>query len=153
MAKIDTRDAAEAILEHKATLGHYEHKVFYVQEFVEKPGRDIRVLAVDGEPIAAMTRSSDHWLTNAAKGGTTASFDLDDRALELVETASSAVGGGLLGVDLMEVGDGYTVHEVNHTVEFKALNDATDVDVPARVVDWLETKATTAVERETEATV
>ncbi len=68
MAKIDSPAAAEAILEHKATLGHYQHKVFYVQEFVKKPGRDIRVLAVDGEPIAAMTRSSDHWLTNAAKG-------------------------------------------------------------------------------------
>lgn len=26
MAKIDTRNAAEAILEHKETLGHYEHK-------------------------------------------------------------------------------------------------------------------------------
>jgi [lysine-biosynthesis-protein LysW]--L-2-aminoadipate ligase len=149
MAKIDTRDAAEAILEHKATLGHYEHKVFYVQEFVEKPGRDVRVLAVDGEPVAAMTRSSDHWLTNAAKGGTTEAFELDDRALELVERASEAVGGGLLGVDLMEVGaDGYTVHEVNHTVEFKALNDAVgdEVDVPARVVDWLEAKARTAAE-------
>ncbi len=152
MAKIDTRDAAEAILEHKATLGHYEHKVFYIQEFVEKPGRDIRVLAVDGDPVAAMTRSSDHWLTNAAKGGETAAFELDDRALDLVEKASAAVGGGLLGVDLMEVGeDGYTVHEVNHTVEFKALNDAVgdSVDVPSRVVDWLETKAQT----ETEATV
>jgi len=34
--------------------------------------------------------------------------------------------------------EGYTVHEVNHTVEFKALNEVTDVDVPARVVDWLE---------------
>jgi [lysine-biosynthesis-protein LysW]--L-2-aminoadipate ligase len=154
MAKIDTRDAAEAILEHKATLGHYEHKVFYVQEFVEKPGRDIRVLAVDGEPVAAMTRSSEHWLTNAAKGGTTNAFELDDRALELVERASEAVGGGLLGVDLMEVGtdgDEYTVHEVNHTVEFKALNDATDVDVPARVVDWLEAKAGTEAEAEATA--
>jgi [lysine-biosynthesis-protein LysW]--L-2-aminoadipate ligase len=153
MAKIDTRDAAEAILEHKATLGHYEHKVFYVQEFVEKPGRDIRVLAVDGEPVAAMTRSSDHWLTNAAKGGTAASFALDDRARELVERASAAVGGGLLGVDLMEVGpDGaeYTVHEVNHTVEFKALNDAVEADVPARVVDWLEARA--AAEAGAEAT-
>ncbi|MFW6017994.1 MAG: lysine biosynthesis protein LysX [Halapricum sp.] len=161
MAKIDSRNAAEAILEHKATLGHYEHKVFYVQEFVDKPGRDVRVLAVDGEPVAAMTRSSDHWLTNAAKGGETASFDLDERATELVERASEAVGGGMLGVDLMEVGveadadaaetgvdgdgdgvpDDYTVHEVNHTVEFKALDAATDVDVPARVVDWLEAKA------------
>ncbi len=148
MAKIDSRNAAEAILEHKATLGHYEHKVFYVQEFVEKPGRDVRVLAVDGEPIAAMTRTSDHWLTNAAKGGEVAAFDLDDEALDLVERASEAVGGGLLGVDLMEVGGAdsgeYTVHEVNHTVEFKALNDAVDVDVPAAVVDWLETKASGA---------
>ncbi len=145
MAKIDSRNAAEAILEHKATLGHYEHKVFYVQEFVDKPGRDIRVLATDGEPVAAMTRSSDHWLTNAAKGGKTAAFELDETALDLVEKASDAVGGGLLGIDLMEVGGAgsgrYTVHEVNHTVEFKALNDSTDVDVPARVVDWLETKA------------
>jgi [lysine-biosynthesis-protein LysW]--L-2-aminoadipate ligase len=149
MAKIDSRNAAEAIFEHKETLGHYEHKVFYVQEFVDKPGRDVRVLAVDGEPVAAMTRSSDHWLTNAAKGGETAAFELDERATELVERASAAVGGGLLGVDLMEVGVGpdagesaeYTVHEVNHTVEFKALDAATDVDVPARVVDWLEAKA------------
>jgi [lysine-biosynthesis-protein LysW]--L-2-aminoadipate ligase len=148
MAKIDSRNAAEAILEHKETLGHYEHKVFYVQEFVDKPGRDIRVLAVDGEPIAAMTRSSDHWLTNAAKGGETAAFELDDRARELVARASEAVGGGLLGVDLMEVGgEGsgeYTVHEVNHTVEFKALDATSEVDVPAVVVDWLEAKAAAA---------
>ncbi|KAB1192847.1 lysine biosynthesis protein LysX [Haloferax sp. MBLA0076] len=140
MAKIDSEAAAEAILEHKATLGNYEHKVFYIQEFVEKPGRDIRVLAVDGEPIAAMTRSSDHWLTNAAKGADAEAFELDARAKELVKQASDAVGGGLLGVDLMETGDDYTVHEVNHTVEFKALNDAVDVDVPAKVVDWLEAK-------------
>ena len=143
MAKLDSRSAAEAILEHKETLGHYEHKVFYVQEFVDKPGRDIRVLATDGDPVAAMVRSSDHWLTNAAKGAETAAFELDEEAKELVARASEAVGGGLLGVDLMETGDSYTVHEVNHTVEFKALNEAVgeDVDVPANVVDWLETKA------------
>jgi [lysine-biosynthesis-protein LysW]--L-2-aminoadipate ligase len=159
MAKIDSRDAAEAILEHKETLGHYEHKIFYIQEFVDKPGRDIRVLAVDGEPIAAMVRSSDHWLTNAAKGAETDTFELDDRALELVEQASDAVGGGLLGIDLMETGvnkesgefDDYTVHEVNHTVEFKALNDVSDVDVPSEVVDWLESKAQSHSGTETSA--
>ncbi|RZV12182.1 [lysine-biosynthesis-protein LysW]--L-2-aminoadipate ligase [Natrinema hispanicum] len=144
MAKIDSKSAAEAILEHKATLGHYEHKVFYVQEFVEKPGRDIRVLAVDGEPIAAMVRSSDHWITNAAKGAETDVFDLDDDALDLVQKASDAVGGGLLGVDLMETGDSYTVHEVNHTVEFKALDEAVETDVAGTVVDWLEEKAKAA---------
>jgi len=156
MAKIDSKSAAEAVLEHKATLGHYEHKVFYVQEFVDKPGRDISVLAVDGEPVGAMVRSSEHWLTNAAKGAETDAFELDDEARALVKEASDAVGGGLLGVDLMETGvsqrdtrntsgdapeaGGYTVHEVNHTVEFKALNDATDIDVTGEVVDWLESK-------------
>ncbi|MFB6078420.1 MAG: lysine biosynthesis protein LysX [Halarchaeum sp.] len=142
MAKLDTRDAAEAILEHKQTLGSYEHSVFYVQEFVEKPGRDVRVLSADGEPIAAMTRSADHWITNAARGGEAAAFDVDETVRGLVERASDAVGGGLLGVDMMETGDGYTVHEVNATCEFKALNDAVpEVDVPARIVDWLEAKS------------
>jgi [lysine-biosynthesis-protein LysW]--L-2-aminoadipate ligase len=140
MAKIDSRDAAEAILEHKETLGHYEHKVFYIQEFVEKPGRDIRVVATDGKPIAAMARSSDHWLTNAAQGADTEELEITEEMANLVERASEAVGGGLLGVDLMETGDSYTVHEVNHTVEFKALNEVTDVDVPSAVVDWLEAK-------------
>ncbi len=153
MAKIDSRNAAEAILEHKEQLGHYEHKVFYIQEFVKKPGRDLRVVAVDGEPIGAMARSSEHWLTNAARGADTSAFELDPEVRDLVSRASDAVSGGLLGIDLMETGvdgdgqpEGYTVHEVNHTVEFKALNDATGVDVPARVVDWIEEKTTETVE-------
>ena len=154
MAKLDSESAAEAVLEHKKVLGHYEHKVFYVQEFVDKPGRDIRVVAVDGEPVAAMTRTSDHWLTNAAKGGDTDVFELDETARDLVERASSAVGGGLLGVDLMEVGGEnsgkYTVHEINHTVEFKALNGCVDIDVPGTVVDWLETKANEATPEATQ---
>jgi [lysine-biosynthesis-protein LysW]--L-2-aminoadipate ligase len=144
MAKIDSRDAAEAILEHKETLGHYEHKVFYIQEFVEKPGRDIRVVATDGEPVAAMARSSEHWLTNAAQGAEVEPIEVTDEMRDLVERASDAVGGGLLGVDLMETGEDYTVHEVNHTVEFKALDSVTDVDVPAAVVDWLEAKVESA---------
>jgi [lysine-biosynthesis-protein LysW]--L-2-aminoadipate ligase len=130
--------------------------VFYVQEFVDKPGRDVRVLAADGEPIAAMVRSSDHWLTNAAKGAETDAFELDAGAEKLVEQASDAVGGGLLGIDLMEVGSegansedaSYTVHEVNHTVEFKSLNETVETDVPAAVVDWLEAKAAAATKQE-----
>ena len=138
MAKLESRAAAEAVLEHKETLGHYEHKIFYLQEFLDKAGRDIRVLAVDGDPVAAMTRRSDHWLTNAARGAETAHLTVDDEMRALVARASEAVGGGLLGVDLMETDDGYTVHEVNHTVEFKTLDDTVAVDVPGRVVDWLE---------------
>jgi [lysine-biosynthesis-protein LysW]--L-2-aminoadipate ligase len=97
-------------------------------------------VAADGEPIAAMTRTADHWLTNAAQGGTVEEFHVDEEVRDLVASASDAVGGGLLGVDLMETGDSYTVHEVNHTVEFKALDSCTDVDVPAAAVDWLEAR-------------
>lgn len=142
MAKIDSRSAAEAILEHKATLGHYEHKVFYIQEFIDKGDRDIRIVATDGEPVAGMVRTSDHWLTNAAQGATTEPFTPDEAALELVQKASDAVGGGLLGIDLMETDEGYTVHEVNHTVEFKSLSATTEIDVPSKIVDWLESKVT-----------
>jgi [lysine-biosynthesis-protein LysW]--L-2-aminoadipate ligase len=139
VSRIDTRAAAETVLEHKDVLGGYEHKVFYVQEYVEKPDRDVRVLTCDAEPVAAMTRSSEHWLTNAARGARTEAFDLDAEAREVAVRASEAVGGGMLGVDLMETEAGYVCHEVNSGVEFKSLNAAVpDVDVPARVVDWLE---------------
>jgi len=145
IAKLDTREAAEGILEHKATLGGYEHKVFYLQEFVDKPDRDVRVLSADGEPIAAMTRSSGHWITNVAKGGKAEPFDVDEEVADLVRRSSDAVGGGLLGVDLMETPEGYTVHEVNSTCEWKGLNAAVpEVDVPARIVDWLEERAEAA---------
>ena len=142
MAKIDTRAAAEAIVEHKATLGHYEHKVFYIQKFINKPNRDIRVVAVDGTPLAAMTRTSTHWLTNAAKGATVAGYDVPAEVASLVEKASKAVGGGLLGIDLMELeGGGFTVHEINPGTEFKALNECVDIDVPSRIIDWVESVA------------
>ena len=144
MAKIDSRDAAEAILEHKAVLGHYEHKVFYLQEYVDKPDRDLRVVVTDGEPIAAMARSGDHWITNAAVGAETTPYVVSPAVAELAAAASDAVGGGLLGVDLMETDAGPLVHEVNHTVEFKALDATVDVDVPAAVVDWIETRVVEA---------
>ena len=141
MARIEDEHAAEAILEHKETLGHYEHKIFYIQEFVDKPGRDLRVLALDGEPVAGMVRSADHWITNAHRGAETEVLEITPEIEALVKRASDAVGGGLLGVDLMETEDGYTIHEINHTVEYKALADAVETDIVGEVVDWLEAKA------------
>ena len=46
LSKVNDRDAAEAILEHKETLGSYHHSIFYIQEYVKKPGRDIRAFQV-----------------------------------------------------------------------------------------------------------
>jgi [lysine-biosynthesis-protein LysW]---L-2-aminoadipate ligase len=69
LAKISDRDAAEALLEHKDTLGSYQHAIFYIQEFVDKPARDIRSFVVGDETICAIYRESDHWITNTARGG------------------------------------------------------------------------------------
>jgi [lysine-biosynthesis-protein LysW]--L-2-aminoadipate ligase len=67
LAKINDRDAAEAVLEHKTVLGSYHHSIFYIQEYIKKKGRDIRTFVVGGEVIAAIYRTSEHWITNTAR--------------------------------------------------------------------------------------
>ena len=59
LSKINDRDAAETILEHKTVLGSYHHSIFFTQKYVEKKGRDIRAFVVGDECIAAIYRSSD----------------------------------------------------------------------------------------------
>ncbi|MER3468147.1 MAG: 30S ribosomal protein S6--L-glutamate ligase, partial [Thermoflexus sp.] len=69
LARVNDRDAAEALLEHKEVLGGFAHGVYYIQEYIPKPGRDIRAFVVGGQTIAAIYRTSDHWITNTARGG------------------------------------------------------------------------------------
>ena len=135
MAKVDDAEEAEQILEHKAALTSPLHSVIYVQEFVPKPDRDLRVLVVGDEVVAAMYRHSAGWRTNAARGATTEATPLTPELSDLSLRAARAVGGGVLAVDLMESPQGLTVHEVNPTPEFKALAAATGVDVAGRIVD------------------
>lgn len=142
LARIEHREMGAAILEHKATLGHYEHRVFYLQSYHETGGQDLRVLTADGEAIAGMRRVGDGWIANAARGAEVTPIEVDDTLAEVVAEASAAVGGGLLGIDLLETDEGYTVHEVNHTVEFEALDGAVDLDVPGAIVTYLEHVAT-----------
>jgi [lysine-biosynthesis-protein LysW]---L-2-aminoadipate ligase len=136
MAKVDTAEQAEQIVEHKSALGSPLHSVFYVQEFVEKPGRDLRAFVVGDSVLAAMFRRSSDWRTNAARGASTEAAPVTGELAELALRAATAVGGGVLAVDLMEGKDGLVVHEVNPTPEFKALSAATGVDVAGPIVDY-----------------
>ena len=139
LGKLNDRDAAEAVFEHKKVLGSYEHSVFYLQEYVDHGGRDVRAMVADGEVVAAMERSTDEgWITNAASGADTTAAELDPSTEEAAVSAAEAVGGGVLGVDVMHREDEPLVHEVNHTLEFKALTEASDVDVAAEFTDHLE---------------
>ena len=136
MAKVDNLEAAEQILEHKAALTSPVHSVIYVQEYVRKPDRDLRVFVVGDEVVAAMYRRSSDWRTNAARGATTEAAEVSPELRDLSLRAATAVGGGVLAVDLMEAPSGLVVHEVNPTPEFKALSAATGADIAGRIVDY-----------------
>ena len=137
LARVNDRDAAEALLEHKVTLGSFHHGAFYIQEFVRKPGRDIRSFVVGGETICAIYRSSDHWITNTARGGTATNCPVTDEIDQLSLAASRAVGGGVVAIDLLESERGLLVNEVNYTMEFRNSIETTGVDIPARIVDYV----------------
>ena len=147
LAKINDRDAAEAILEHKVTLGSFHHGAFYIQEYVRKPGRDIRSFVVDGETICAIYRDSPHWITNTARGGQATNCPVTPEIDRISRAAGDAVGGGVLAVDLFESDRGLLVNEVNYTMEFRNSIDTTGVDIPARIVDYVMALGAAARER------
>jgi len=138
LARVNDRDAAEAILEHKTTLGGYVHSVFYIQEYVDKPGRDIRTLVAGDKVITAIYRRADHWITNTARGGEPLPCPITPEITDLSVAAAQAVGGGIVAVDLLETADGrLLVNEVNHTPEFHGANQATEADVAGEMVDYV----------------
>ena len=136
LAKVNDREAAEAVLEHKRILGSYHHSIFFVQKYVDKPGRDLRCFVVGDRCIAAIYRTSEHWKTNTALGGVASGAPVTAELGELAVSAARAVGGGMVGVDVLESDDGLLVNEVNYTMEFSNSIDTTGVDIPGHVVDY-----------------
>jgi [lysine-biosynthesis-protein LysW]--L-2-aminoadipate ligase len=136
LAKVENREMAEALIEHKATLG-VNHQVFYIQEYINKPGRDIRAFVVGAEAICAIYRSSENWITNTARGGVATNCPVTDEIAELCQRAARAVGGGLLALDLFETDNGLTVNEINHTMEFRNSITTTGVNIPQKMVEYV----------------
>lgn len=141
LAKVENRASAEAIIEHKAVLGGVAHSIFYIQEYIDKPGRDIRAFVVGDEPIAAIYRTSPNWITNTARGGVATNCPLTDEIKDLCRRTAKAVGGGLLAIDLFESPNGMSVNEVNHTMEFRNSITTTGVNIPALMVNYVISKA------------
>lgn len=135
LAKVNGPEQARAILEQKVELGSYVHSIFYVQQYVEKPGRDIRVYVVGERVLAASYRSSEHWITNAARGAVSSTCPITPEIEALAWRACIAVGARLAGVDLIETLDGMKVVEVNTGGEFKGLLSTTDVDIAGEIVE------------------
>ncbi|HKW77731.1 MAG TPA: lysine biosynthesis protein LysX [Candidatus Limnocylindria bacterium] len=137
VSKVNDRESAEAIVEHKDVLGNYLHSIYYVQEYVNKPGRDIRAFVVGDETICAIYRYSDHWITNTARGGRAENCPVTPELDRLCVKAAKAVGGGVLAVDVLERDGELLVNEVNYTMEFRNSIDTTGVNIPAKIVDFV----------------
>jgi [lysine-biosynthesis-protein LysW]--L-2-aminoadipate ligase len=137
LSKINDRDAAEAILEHKDTLGSYHHSIFYIQEYVKKPQRDIRAFVVGDETICAIYRNAEHWITNTARGGKSSNCPVTPELNDICVRATKAVGGGIVAIDLFEDPDrGLLINEVNYTMEYRNSIAPTGVNIPDRMVDF-----------------
>jgi [lysine-biosynthesis-protein LysW]--L-2-aminoadipate ligase len=137
VSKINDRDAAEAILEHREVLGNYQQNIFYIQQYIRKPGRDIRAFVVGDETIAAIYRTSEHWITNTARGGHGSVCPVTPELNTLCLAAAKAVGGGVLAIDVLEDSErGFLVNEVNHTMEFHTSVPVTGIDIPGKVIDY-----------------
>lgn len=138
ISKVNDRQAAESILEHKQILGSYHHSVFYIQEYVDKPNkRDIRSFVIGDECIAAIYRTSEHWITNTSRGGKATNCEVTPELAKISVDAAKAVGGGIVAVDLFETDDGFIVNEVNYTMEFRNSIDTTGVNISEKVVDYV----------------
>jgi [lysine-biosynthesis-protein LysW]--L-2-aminoadipate ligase len=138
LAKVDDCAAAEAFIEHKALLGGVNHQIFYIQEYIQKPGRDIRAFVIGDEPICAIYRTSENWITNTARGGLASNCPVTLEIGDLCIRTAHALGRGLLAIDLFETPDGILlVNEVNHTMEFRNSIKTTGVNIPKKMVDYV----------------
>jgi len=135
---IKDRDAMDAISEIRDITDSPHDRIYYLQELVERPPRDIRVITVGDEPVAAMYRkSSGGFKTNIALGADPELCEITKEMEDMTAKASKAMGGGILGIDMMEdEKNGLVVHEVNNTVEFKGLARVAQRNIPKEMVEF-----------------
>jgi len=135
---IKDKDTADAIIENRQVTDGPQDRIYYLQEMIDRPPRDIRVITVGNQAIAAMYRkSSGGFKTNIALGAEPEICKITNEIEELCLNASKAVGGGILGIDLMEDKTrGLVVHEVNNTVEFKGLVKVAEKNIPKEMIEY-----------------
>jgi len=138
VALIKDKDSAQALIESRKEMRNALLQIYYFQEYVERPPRDIRVMVIGEEAVAASYRYSpeNDWRTNVARGGTSKPCPVTPELEETALKAAEAVGGGVLAIDCMESRDKILVHEINSTVEFRGLSSATHLDIARKIVDY-----------------
>ncbi len=138
VALVRDRESAQALIEAREEIRNALLRIYYVQELVKRPPRDIRVIVIGGETIAASYRYAPpgDWRTNVARGGASKPCPITPELQELALKAAEAVGGGVLAVDCMEGPEGFLVNEVNSTIEFRGISSTTEVNIAERILDY-----------------
>ncbi|MEW5841546.1 lysine biosynthesis protein LysX [Nitrososphaera sp.] len=132
-------ETANMIIEMREENDSPLSRIYYVQEMIDRPPRDIRCIVAGDQVITAIYRYSaeTEWRTNVARGGKAELAPLTKELEDMALRAASAVGGGILGVDLMEDKvKGLVVHEVNNTVEFRGAATVSTTDIPGAMIDY-----------------
>jgi [lysine-biosynthesis-protein LysW]--L-2-aminoadipate ligase len=114
-------------------------RIFYIQEMIRRPPRDLRCIVVGDKVIAAIYRYSaqNEWRTNVSRGGKAEAAPITKELEDIALGAAKAVGGGILGIDLMEDEKrGLLVHEVNNTVEFRGASNVCEADIAGAIIDY-----------------
>ena len=135
---VKDKDTAKSVIENRQVTDGPQDRIYYLQEMIDRPPRDIRVITVGDQAISAMYRkSSGGFKTNIALGADPELCEITKEMEDLCEKTSKAVGGGILGIDLMEDKEkGLVVHEVNNTVEFKGLVKVSKKNIPKEMIDY-----------------
>ena len=114
--------------------------VFYLQEFIDHGGADLRLLVIDGQVTASMARKAPagEWLTNIARGGSAESVETDAALESLAVRAAAAVGAEIAGVDILQ-GPGGTprILEVNAIPGWRAISEVSGKDISLAVLDYV----------------
>jgi L-2-aminoadipate N-acetyltransferase (EC 2.3.1.-) len=127
----------QLLVRHRDSMGNPQYGAYLVQEYVRKPGRDIRVTVVGDRAVAAIYRYAvnDDWRTNTARGGKAEAVRVDPELEDISVRATKAIGAYYAGVDVVESDGGYKVLEVNTVPEFKNVQRVTGVNVARHIVE------------------
>jgi [lysine-biosynthesis-protein LysW]---L-2-aminoadipate ligase len=138
IALLHDRDAAKAVIEDREHMFPL-YQVYYFEELVSRPPRDIRAIVIGGTVVAAIYRYSGpgEWKTNMALGGHAETCPLTNELEDICIKATKAMEAQIVGVDLMESREhGLIVHEINNTTEFRNTVRVTGVDIPGLMVEF-----------------
>ena len=139
VSKINDMDSAEGIIDGREAM-YPIHQVHFLEEFVERPPRDIRVIVIGDNVAAGIYRNSGdgNWKTNTHLGGSAETCEITNEIEDICIKAKDAVYGDIVGIDLMESNEkGMVVHEINNTTEFRNVVRVTGVDIPKLMLEYV----------------